>query len=183
MVIQDKRWTMQEFDRFVALPENVSRNFELIAGEVIEKMVSSPRSSTIGLFIGGSISVHVRRNDLGWVSGADGGYLVAGEKYIPDAAFISKLRQPVQPSDAYNPLAPDLAVEVLSPSNSDDEMRIKIAHYMAAGTLLWVVDPDRQRVEVYRSGQLPKILLGINDTLDGGDVLPGFTVAVKEIFG
>lgn len=135
MVLNEQSVTAAEFDRFIRLPENVSRNFELIAGEIVEKMVSNPRSSSIAALVLGFMAVHARQHNLGRVTGADGGYMVNGERYIPDAAFMSKVRQPVQPSDAYNPLAPDLAVEVLSPTNDPDEIRIKIANYMAAGTL------------------------------------------------
>ena len=87
--------------------------------------------------------------------------------------------KPVLPDDAYNPLAPDLALEVLSPTNTDEEMRVKIVNYLAAGTVVWVVDPGK-RVEVHRSGQ-PVQILGINDTLDGGALLPGFELSVAQI--
>jgi Uma2 family endonuclease len=181
MVLQTKPITIEEFDRIIMRPENINRNFELIAGAIVEKMVSNPRSSAIGALMVGFLSAHVRQGGLGRVTGADGGYVVGDEKYIPDAAYISKARQEKCPTEAYNPLAPDLAVEVLSPSNDDDEMRIKIANYLAAGTVLWVIDPDRERVEIYVSGQPPKIL-SVNDTLDGETLLPGFKLAVKELF-
>jgi Uma2 family endonuclease len=181
MVLHIRRVTAAEFERFIRQPENASRDFELIAGEIVEKMVSNPRSSKLGIRVGGRLSVWVEDRGLGVVTGADGGYIVNGERYIPDAAYISKARQPAQPADAYNPLAPDLAVEVLSPTNDDEEMRVKVAHYTAAGTLVWVIDPARQRVEVYQSGQPPKILTG-DETLGGGDVLPGFTLSVSSIF-
>jgi Uma2 family endonuclease len=170
-----------DFDRFVHLPENADRSFELIAGEIIEKMVSNPRSSKIGVRIGGRLSVFIDEHNLGVVTGADGGYMVGHERYIPDAAFISKARQPVLPSEAYNPLPPDLAVEVLSPSDDPDETRLKVFNYLAAGTVVWVINPDKERVEVYAAGQ-PAIILGMNDTLDGGAVLPGFMPAVSAIF-
>ncbi len=183
MVIPErvKLYSPEEFERFISAPENVNRNFELIAGEIVEKMVSNPRSSSIGALFAGFLAVYVRQHDLGRVTGADGGYVIGKEQYIPDAAFISRVRQPVQPSDAYNPLAPDLAVEVLSPTNDDNQMRIKIANYLAAGTVVWLADPDKQRVEVYRSGQAPQVL-GIDNELDGGDVLPGFRLPVRDIF-
>lgn len=173
--------SVEEFDQFVNLPENVDRLFELIGGEIVEKMVSAPRASTIGAYIAGLMAVHVRQHGLGRVTGADGGYMVGKEKYIPDAAFISKARQPVQPADAYNPLAPDLAVEVLSPSNDDDRMRIKIANYVAAGTVVWVFDPDKRRIEQYK-GLQPPVLLGEDAILEDEDLLPGFKVAVRDIF-
>jgi len=181
MVLDIRRITAAEFDRFIGQPENIHRHFEIIGGEIVEKMVSHPRSSKLGMRVGGRLSVWVEDRGLGVVTGADGGYIVNGERYIPDAAYISKARQPVTPTDAYIPLAPDLAVEVLSLTNDDHEMRIKIAHYTAAGTLVWLIDPDKQRVEVYHPGQPPRILTG-DDTLDGGDVLPGFTLTVNSIF-
>jgi Uma2 family endonuclease len=181
MVLQTQRVTAAEFDEFIRRPENVHQNFELIAGEIVEKMVSSPRSSSIGALLAGLLIIHVRERGLGRVTGADGGYMVGGERYIPDAAFISKARQPVQPTDAYNPLAPDLAVEVLSPTNDDEEMRLKVVNYLAAGTVVWVINPDKQRVEVYQSGQSVKTL-GENDTLDGRDLLPDFTLPVIALF-
>jgi Uma2 family endonuclease len=181
MVLKNPPVTIGEFDQYILRPENINRNFELIAGEISEKMVSNPRSSSIGALMVGLLTAHVRPRGLGRVTGADGGYWVGGDRFIPDAAYISKARQPVQPSEAYNPLAPDLAVEVLSPSNDDDEMRIKIASYLAAGTLLWVIDPIKERVEVYQQGQ-PAHILSADDSLDGGDVLTEFSIPVKDIF-
>ncbi|MEO8608142.1 MAG: Uma2 family endonuclease [Chloroflexota bacterium] len=179
MVLDMQRVTPADFDRFIRKPENRSHNFELIAGEIIEKMVSSPRSSTIGALVGGFMTVHVRQNGLGRVTGADGGYMVNGERYIPDAAFISKSRQSTTPTDAYNPHAPDLAVELSS--RIKEQTRIKVAHYLSVGTLTWVINPDKQRVEVYKSGQPPIILTG-DEILDGGDVLPGFSLVVSTLF-
>lgn len=175
-----KRYTLEEFDKFISLPENRDRSFEFIGGEIVE-VVSNSYSSTIAMLIGGAVSVFVRQNKLGRVSGADGGYMVMGEKYIPDAAFISYARQPKQSYEAYNPLPPDLAIEVLSPSNDEWEMRVKIANYLQSGTVVWLADPDRQRMEVYAPGQ-PVQKLGIDDVLDGGTVLPGFKLPVRDIF-
>jgi Uma2 family endonuclease len=181
MLLSHQRVTATDFNHYVALPENVGRNFELVAGEIVEKMVANPRSSRLGARVCARLTVFVEERGLGVVTGADGGYVVGEDQYIPDAAYIAKARQATQPSDAYNPLAPDLAVEVLSPSNKPEEMRLKIATYMAAGVLLWVIDPDQQRVEVYRSGRPPRTL-GLDAVLDGEDVLPGFTLAVSSIF-
>jgi len=179
--IDPPRDPAEEFESFTQRPENTGRDFELIAGRIVEKMVSRPRQSAIAMRLGGFMSVFVSQHKLGRVTGADGGYRVGDERYIPDVAYISKARQPVQPDDAYNPLPPDLVVEVLSPSNTDDDMRIKIGNYIAVGTVVWVLDPDRQRVEVYRPGQAVTVL-GITATLDGGALLPGFAVALADLF-
>jgi Uma2 family endonuclease len=172
--------SVEEFDTLTARPENRERLFELIAGMMVE-VVSNGVSSQLGILLGGLIALWVRQNKLGYTTGADGGYIVNGERYIPDTAFISNQRQPRQSRAAYNPLAPDLAVEVLSPSNSPAEMRIKIVNYLLAGTVLWLADPDLQQIEVYTPGQPPKVI-GIEGVLEGGEVLPGFTVALKDLF-
>jgi Uma2 family endonuclease len=181
MMIEQKTWTVEEFDRYIALPENVSRNFEFIAGGIVEKMVSSPRSSTIGGFMVTTLTIHVRERDLGRVTGPDGGYVVGGAKLIPDVAFVSKIRQPVQPSDAYNPLPPDLVVEVISPTDRASDIREKREIYRKAGILLWEIYPNLSSIDVYAPGH-PVQTLSVGEILDGGDVLPAFHVAVSEIF-
>jgi len=180
MVLQTRPVTVEEFERFVQLPENRDKLFEYVGGRIVE-VVSNNYSSEIGMFVGSMLTVFVDERGLGHVTGADGGYIVSGEKYIPDVGFISKQRQPEPSHEAYNPNPPDLAVEVLSPSNDPHDMRIKIVNYLLAGTVVWVFDPDKRHVEVYVPNRPPKTI-GIGGTLDGGDVLPGFTLAVRRVF-
>lgn len=179
MAVQERPYTVAEFERFVELPENADRLFEYIGGEIVEA-VSNTYASAVAARINYWISHYVVQHESGHVTGADGGYVVAGERYIPDVAFVAKTRQP-QLDRPYCPIPPDLAVEVLSPSNSPRAMRLKIANYLVAGSVVWIVDPDRKLVEIYTPGQAAR-MAGIDGTLDGGEVLPGFTVAVKEIF-
>jgi Uma2 family endonuclease len=134
MSIQQKILTVEDFDRFIALPENADRDFEFIAGDIVE-VVSGNRSSELGMYVGSKLTVFVRERGLGRVTGADGGFMVAGERYIPDVAFISKAKQIKLTDVAYNPNPPDLAVEVLSPSDMPDKVRIKIANYLSVGTV------------------------------------------------
>jgi Uma2 family endonuclease len=183
MVAQPQLRTISsdEFDRYALLPENRNRLFEFIAGEIVE-VVSNPLSSNIGAILSAFIGVFVMQHNLGHVTGADGGYMVGGERYIPDVAFISYKRQRTLVSDdGYNPLAPDLAIEVLSPANSDVDMEVKIANYLAAGTVVWRVKPLEQQIAVFVPHQ-PVVLLGMGEELDGGTVLPGFKIALKDIF-
>ena len=175
-----REMTKDQFYEFVMRPENRDRNFEYIAGEIVE-VVSNSKSSHEAMKIMGRVSVHVEDNNLGRCTGADGGYVIAGEDYIPDGAFISYVRQPLQPKVAYNPVAPDLAVEVLSPGNTSDEMTTKVGNYMAAGTVLWLVNPDKKIIDIHVPGQ-PVKRLRVGDFLEGGDVLPGFRLAVASIF-
>lgn len=180
MVVQSKRYTVEEFDQWVTLPENADRLFEYVGGEIVE-VVSNQYPSQIAVRISGFIFMYLLQHDIGYLSGADGGYQVAGERYLPDVGFISKNRQPEPCHDAYNPNAPDLAVEVLSPSDNPHDVRVKVINYLAAGTIVWVVDPEQKHVEVCESGQ-PVKTVKFDETLDGGDVLPGFTLVIKDIF-
>lgn len=126
MGLQPQHMTVEEFDRFVLLPENADRLFEYIGGAVVERG-SNQRSSSIGYWIGVFIGMYLLQHDVGKVAtGADGGYMIAGERYIPDIAFVSKSRQSEPTEDAYSTITPDLVVEVLSPSNSAHDMRVKV---------------------------------------------------------
>jgi Uma2 family endonuclease len=174
------RVSIEEFEQIAALPENVDKRLEFIGGEIVEA-VSNSLASQIAIRIAARISIHVETNDLGYVTGADGGYKVSGEDYIPDVGFISKARQPKRPRDTWISKAPDLAVEGASPTDQAKQIGIKVANYLHAGTLLWYFYPDEEEVNVYEPGQ-PVKTLHIKDTLDGGTVLPGFKVALKDIF-
>lgn len=174
------RYTAAEFERFASLPENVDRRLELVEGEIVE-VVSSGYSSETAANLLAAIKLFAGGHKLGRVTGADGGYVVSGERYIPDVAFISFARQPEPSHAAYNHQPPDLAVEVLSPSDDPAALRIKIVNYLRAGTTVWVVDPIKQMVECYVPNASPRTLT-VDDTLDGGDVLPGFEIAVRDIF-
>lgn len=180
MAVGSQRLTVEEFDQFLMLPENAERLFEYIGGEVVDA-VASQRSSAIAVTLGGFIGMYLMQNKIGFCTGADGGYRIAGERYIPDVAFVSKARQPEPSEQAYSSIPPDLVVEVLSPSNTPHDMRVKVVNYLSVGTVVWIVDPDRKLVEVYTPGQSVK-KIGVDGVLDGGDVLPGFTVTVKDIF-
>lgn len=180
MVMEKKRLTVEEFDEFVNLPENDDKLFEYIGGEVYE-VPSNPYSSEIAMRILVFIGMYLMQNDRGHLTGEQGGYWVSGERYAPDVAFISYKRQPDLAKTGYNPKPPEFAIEVFSPTDSEKRLSTKIGHYLAVGTLVWVVYPEDQEVVVFAPGQPPQTL-GINDTLDGGSILPGFRLAVRDIF-
>lgn len=181
MAVQSNvRVSVEEFERIAALSENVDKRLEYIGGEIVE-VVSNSQSSEIAMRIGIEIGVYLKTNDVGRLTGADGGYRVSGEDYMPDVGFISKARQPKRPHTAWNPVAPDLAVEVVSPNDEAAQIADKVTNYILAGTLVWYFYPDKQQVKVYEPGK-PAKTLTINDTLDAGKVLPGFKVALKDIF-
>lgn len=180
MAVQIQRHTLEDFDAFIHLPENADRLFEFIAGEIVE-VPSNPFSSEIAILIAAALLSFVRANKLGHVTGEAGGYMVGGERYAPDVAYISSAKQPELAREGYNPNPPDLAVEVISPTDDERPLRIKVANYLAVGVLVWVVYPITQEVEVFAPGQSVKIVTR-DGTLDGGDVLPGFTLPVHTIF-
>jgi len=177
---QTRATTVEDYLRFIALPENDERRLEYVAGEIVEAVPNS-YSSVVAVQIAGPMGAFVEEKGLGYVLGADGGYQVGQDRYIPDVSFISRQRQPDPPHDTFIANPPDLAVEVLSPTDRPRTVRTKIHNYTRAGTVVWVVDPDDKTVEVYIPGQAVRTL-GLSDTLDGGDALPGFALAVKDMF-
>jgi Uma2 family endonuclease len=127
----------------------------------------------------------VVERQLGIVFGADGMMrLCPGLVRIPDVSFISWRQLPDHkvPRTAMVNVAPDLAVEVISKGNTPREMDRKLADYFSAGVrLAWYVYPDKREVHVYRSPENP-LVLREGQAIEGGDVLPGFSVSVKALF-
>lgn len=172
--------SVEAFEQFAALPDNADKRLEWIGGEIVE-VVSNNTPSEIAARIMVLLGLFVLSNKLGRLMGADGGYMVQGERYIPDVSFISFKKQPQRSTHTWNLNAPDLAVEVVSPSDNIPLLMIKVANYLAAGTLVWVVYPDERTVHVFAPGDNPRILHE-SDTLDGGQVLPGLKLAVEDVF-
>jgi Uma2 family endonuclease len=180
MASPSKTMTVAEFDIYALLPENAERVLEFIGGEIFD-VPSNPLSSHIASRINRHLAAFVEDNDLGFVTGEAGGYMVSGERYAPDVAFISKIKQPkLAYTEGYNPLPPDLAIEIISPNDNERKLSLKIANYLAAGTVVWVVRPDVKEVEVFAPNQPVKVL-GEKDTLEAGRVLEGFRLAVKDV--
>lgn len=99
----------------------------------------------------------------------------------PDVAYICAERVPSKAHAGFADFAPDLAVEILSPSDRPGEVLAKVADWLTAGTLLvWIIDPERRRARVYRADGSDSVL-GEADYLDGEDVLPGFRASVLEL--
>lgn len=157
---------------------------ELIDGVLVEKVMGLPESR-IGVWVGTIINNYVTSHDLGVVTGADGTMQLYPDRVrIPDVAFTSWERIPDEefPSMAVPLLSPDLAVEVLSEGNTQREMALRRQDYFASGTrLVWQIDPRRNTVTVYRSLTDFQVFRE-HDQLDGGEVLPGFSIKVSELF-
>src|SRR5258708_2407355 len=181
MVVQKKTLTADEFAQIEDLPENADRILELIEGEIVEK-VPSFEPSRIAARIIMLFGTYLLPNEIGYVTGADGGYRISdGDVLNPDVGYISKKRLPERPRREVQ-IPPDLAVEVKSPTDTKRGMRRKAEKHLAAGTqIVWLVFPDEQQIEVYVLDQ-DVVTVGIDGRLDGGDVLPGFTLKVRDIF-
>lgn len=181
-MVERTRLTSKEFIHWYDQPERGDRLYELVNGEIIEKLASFT-PSRIAMRIGRLIGNFVDPQNLGYVTGADGTYILSEDHtYMPDVGYISKAHMPNIPEREV-PMPPDLAVEVMSPTDSKRALRRKAETYLEHGTqMVWLVFPDMQTVEVYIPNS-DVIEHGINDTIDGGTVLPSFTLAVKTIFG
>jgi len=172
MTLQERYYTVAEFDDFVLLPENEDKLWEFIGGEMVE-VPSNPFVSKIAGLILTYINIYLFEHDVGHATGEAGGYEVSGERYALDVAFISYEKQPELVKEGYNPNRPDLAVEVVSSDSKaeNEKLTIKLGNYLAAGTVVWIVRPEKKYVEVHQSG-LPVHTVHVQGTLDGGHVLP-----------
>ena len=161
------------------------RLVELVDGVLVEKQSGYDESLLAG-WVGALLNVHVVPRKLGWVSGAGGAMrILPGQVRMPAVGFVSREHAPGgrRPRGPIADLSPDLAVEVLSASNTVAEMDRKRREYFAGGTrLVWVVDPVARTVAVYTSPEAPSAVLDQHGTLDGGDVLPGFTLDLHALF-
>jgi Uma2 family endonuclease len=159
--------------------------YELVAGELRTMTPGGAPHGTIAMTVGALLYEHVRANGLGRVMGADTGFWLLRDPdtvRAPDVAFISKARNPGPLSSGFSEIAPDLAVEVRSPSESRRDMDEKLADYRQTGVrLIWVIEPSSRTVTVYH-GDGRTLTLAAHDVLDGADVLPGFAVPVGRLF-
>ena len=187
MVIERQAISAEGFFDIVDSPGFEDRSIELVEGEIIEMSKPSGLHGQITMLLSLKIANHVVENGLGIVTAAETGFILErnpdGRDTVRalDIAFLSSASVPAVLPDHLVDIAPDLAVEVISPSNKVADMHRKIRQLLAAGTaLIWIVHPVTRTVEVHtRSGA---ITLEGDDMLSGGDVLPGFEIPVREIF-
>jgi Uma2 family endonuclease len=131
--------------------------------------------------LGGFITVHVAQHNLGYTTSAETGFCIGANDYIPDLAFIAASQRPHPLGETWITVVPDLVLEVKSPTDTYIGLVRKAADYVASGVrIVWVVLPDKRRVEVYTTDN--HLSVGEDGLLDGGAVLPGFTFKVADLF-
>ncbi len=172
-------------EELLDMPDDGFR-YELVRGELRQMAPSSYNHGRSAARVAKSLINHVDDNNLGSVSIAEAGFLLSmGPDHVrvPDLSFVSREREEAaKPVTGFFPGPPDLAVEVISPSDRYSEVEEKVTDWLAAGTLMVVlVDPRRRTASIRLPGQAP-VTLAEGDTLDGGDVVPGWSMPVADIF-
>jgi Uma2 family endonuclease len=172
--------TIAEFEAFVRLPQNRDKVFELLNGEIVEV----PSNAFVSVIAG--LILYAIRHWLntsgrgGHVTGEGGGFIIEGQVFAPDVAYVHELPT----SKGYEETPPRLAVEVISDPHSNTEqtdLRRKLVYYLRAGVVVWVVDYVARQVEIHVPGEEVK-LVGEVEVLPGGEALPGLELPVKDIF-
>ena len=181
VVLQQKHMTADQFVIYVQQPDHADRLFELIAGEIVEKVPTEEHGIIVGnIFV--PLRAFVKQNKLGRVT-IEGLHRLPDDNenaVLPDVSFRVGLSAPVVRRGAI-PVMPDLAIEVQSPSQSEDFMVEKAAYYLANGShMVWLVFPGRRVVEVHQHDQVGTFTE--TDTLVMDDVIPGFKLSVSDIF-
>jgi Uma2 family endonuclease len=182
MAISKTSISIEEFEDFIAQPENADRLFELVNGEIVEKMPTEEHGLLAGRLYG-EIYIFLKTHPLGRVT-IEVRHRAPDDNQndrLPDVAFTSFERALPLVKKGAVPQMPDLVIEVKSPDDSTTKLREKALYYLKNGArLVWLVFPDRKEIEVYSENAVQT--LGLADLLDGGDILPGFSLALKDIF-
>ncbi len=178
---EKKVWTDAEF---MALPKDGHR-YELVNGALVDMGNSGMENGYIACILTIVLGGYIRVNKLGAICDSSTAFILkTGNKRSPDFSFIAKnrLKGLSRPPRGFFQGSPDLAVEILSPSNTIEEIHGKIVEYFDNDTrLVWVIHPDEKYVLVYHSPE-PDRFLRSADHLDEEEVVPGFSMAVAELF-
>lgn len=165
--------------------ESREGRWELIDGEPIAVNPSSYDSARIAGNVFGHIWMWLLQHPIGQVVPSEAGFILFPDRAIvrsPDVAFVQLERLSPEFTRSFLPLAPDLAVEVLSPSDRLSDARAKVRMYLDAGIpLVWLIDPIRRTATIYQPDTSP-VFLDTNGVLDGGNVLPAFTLPLATLF-
>jgi Uma2 family endonuclease len=177
-------------DELHAIPED-GWTYELVSGILVRMPLSSGGASHIGIRLAARLSMYVEDHGLGVVTGEQGGYRLDADhprdtEVAPDVGFVRAERVPPADSPTYYKawqLAPDLAVEVVSENQFAPGMAAKARMYLAFGTgLVWIIWPRYKRVDIWHPGDETPTAYGVEDTLSGEDIVPGFSYPIARLF-
>jgi Uma2 family endonuclease len=180
---QDRKiWTAEDL---LTMADDENR-YELVRGELTMMVPAGARHGRLTMRLGRAVGNFVEEHSLGEVYAAETGFQLESEPLTiraPDVAFVRQERIPsAGVPEGFWAAAPDLVIEVISPSEGAQQVHEKVADYMRAGThLLWVVYPATQTVMEYRPPMEARRLTA-EDSLDGGDVVPGFRYPLEKLF-
>lgn len=185
MVLREKIYTVTDLAELAALPENRDKKFELIEGVIFEVTTGTPAHGYVILRAARRLLDFAETHQLGEVFTDTVTYELSPEdEFVPDVSFISKERAPSLPPKRYF-IAPDLVVEVLSPSNTLSEILHKVQRYIYFGTkVVWLIYPDEGLAYIVRRGMEPRFEVEIVEyggSLEADDVLPGFSLPLATI--
>jgi Uma2 family endonuclease len=181
MVIQSRSYTLSEFEAFIGRPKSKGRLFELIEGEIVEKMPTREHA-IIAAAIATWLNNYLWQNNLGYAA-VEARHHPEGDSKndrLPDVSWVADTSKPIE-TQGSAPYMPDFCVEIKSPDDSYKGLRAKKDFYLAHGTqLVWLVFPEHRIVEWYATDD--EGVMSEGDILDGRDLLPGFKLPVSEIF-
>ena len=159
------------------------KEYEIVAGQPEEKTMGGARHGGIGARLLIRLGSYVETQRLGGVYGPDTSFQIGPNERLPDVAFVAADRIPPEGEpEGMWPFAPDLAVEILSPTDLHEKVSGKMREYFAAGVRqVWVISPQYQTVTMYQSPTQVRILTA-EDELIGDEMLPGFRCRLRELF-
>jgi Uma2 family endonuclease len=177
--------TLMSAEELLALPDDHMRH-ELIEGELTTMTPAGYEHGRVAFRVAVLLGQFLAKNPIGDAFAAETGFWIGSDPdtvRAPDLAFVSRERVPeVRAARGFGRGAPDFAVEVISPDDSYAEVDLKVEQWLRAGSrLVWVVNPRTRKVVVHAPGVI--VTRAGSDLLDGGEVLPGFSCAVAELFG
>jgi Uma2 family endonuclease len=190
MVTRERLYTSEELWELSHRAENAEQRFELSEGRLIVMSPAGWKHGGLGSKLNRVIGNFVEEHELGMTTAAETGYILYKSPHgkdivrAPDVGFIAAQRLPLDPDDlpnGYVPFAPDLAVEVVSPSDNAEEIDKKVKEYLKYGArLVWLFYPETRTAAAH--SPTGSFTLDIDGVLDGGDVLPGFELPLQRIF-
>jgi len=187
MIVEKQFISADGFYDMIQQPEFADRRVELVEGEIIEMPFPNPIHAAVLTSLSTALNVHVKQHRKGRVLSGDAPFVLErnpeGRDTLRglDIAYISTERLSGRLPRKPLLIAPELAVEVISPRNKAEDIEKKVQQLLKAGTaLIWIVYPDLRSVAVHTAKG--SVTLSVSDTLTGGEVLPSFTIPVREIF-